>query len=285
MDLSKLAEPFPASDVEWRVGRAGEKNGKVWAMCLAYITNRAIMERLDEAVGPENWCNEFREAPHGGVLCGISIRVDDGWVTKWDGAENTDIEGVKGGLSGSMKRAGVQWGIGRYLYNLEEGWANVHPNGAHSGKADGKWFKWDPPELPTWALPKGAKPAPSVAVDGRTGEIIDVPDEPPPPPPAHVPVIPSNGNHDPIDDLVGFGKHKDLTWRQVLVEYSGYVDWALESLDSRKMPDDLRRSIEAQRTENTVVAGMAADDTLGALAPANGPPSYEGEPEIEELPF
>jgi hypothetical protein len=75
-------------------------------------------------------------------------------VWKWDGAENTEVEGVKGGLSSAMKRAAVQWGIGRYLYDLEEGWAKVHEGGKHSSKAkDGSWFKWDPPDLPAWALP------------------------------------------------------------------------------------------------------------------------------------
>jgi hypothetical protein len=65
MDLSKLRDPFPAEDVEWRVGRAGKNDSGVWAMCLAYITNRAIMDRLDSVCGPENWRNEYREAPAG----------------------------------------------------------------------------------------------------------------------------------------------------------------------------------------------------------------------------
>ena len=99
--------------------------------------------------------SEPSTAPDGGVLCGISIKINNEWITKWDGAENTDIEGVKGGLSGSMKRAAVQWGIGRYLYNLEENWAIVSDNGKFSGKTrDNKWFNWDPPALPAWALPK-----------------------------------------------------------------------------------------------------------------------------------
>ena len=158
MDLRKLSEPFPAKDIEWRVSRAGEKNGKAWARVLAYVTNRAIMDRLDSVAGIENWRNEYTAAPSGGVLCGISVRIGDEWVTKWDGAENTDIESVKGGLSGSMKRAAVQWGIGRYLYSLTEDFAVISDNGSHyqPGK-QGKYpaFKWDPPKLPTWAVPDG----------------------------------------------------------------------------------------------------------------------------------
>jgi hypothetical protein len=159
MDLSKLKDCFEPNDIEWRLQQCGKgSNGKIWGMALAYVTNRAIMNRLDEVCGPENWKNEYKPAPDGGILCGISIKVGDEWVTKWDGAENTDIEAVKGGLSGAMKRAAVQWGIGRYLYKLEESWINANENGAYRGKTkDGTTFRWDAPTLPSWALPKGSK--------------------------------------------------------------------------------------------------------------------------------
>lgn len=162
IDWNALAAPFPASEIEWRVQRSGEKDGKPWAMVLCYVTNRAIMNRLDEVVGPENWQNSFGVSPGGGVLCGITIRMDDGReVTKYDGAGGTDVESEKGSLSGAMKRAAVQWGIGRYLYNLDEGFANVHDNGRFRAKLkDGnKTFKWDPPALPAWALPQTKKNA------------------------------------------------------------------------------------------------------------------------------
>jgi len=159
LELSRLREPFAAEDVEWRIGQAGKgRDGKAWAKVLAYITSRAIQDRLDEVCGPENWCNEFAIGPGGGVLCGIAVRVGDEWVRKWDGAENTDIEAVKGGLSGAMKRAAVQWGIGRYLYDLPEGWAVISERGAHRSSLPkdkgGDPFRWDPPQLPAWALPR-----------------------------------------------------------------------------------------------------------------------------------
>ena len=176
MTLKDLSKPFKEADIEWRIQSSGEKNGKPWARVLAYITNRAIMDRLDEVCGPENWKNEYKDAPGGGILCGLSIRsgvVE--WVTKWDGAEQTDIEAVKGGLSGAMKRAGVHWGIGRYLYDLEAGFANIHGKGRYSDKdKKGNYFKWDPPKLPSWALPDGAsasKPeTPEPEPEGRASE-------------------------------------------------------------------------------------------------------------------
>ncbi len=169
-NLQALAEPFPPTDIEWRIGRAGEKNGKIWATCLAYVTNRAIMERLDATVGPANWQNKFRpwEIGSPGVMCGLSIRVGDQWVTKWDGAEQPPDRGgqsmaVKGGFSGAMKRAAVLWGIGRYLYDLPEGFATISDEGRFYQSASKKGnevkvpaFRWSPPDLPKWALP-GAK--------------------------------------------------------------------------------------------------------------------------------
>jgi hypothetical protein len=161
IDYKRLAEPFPAKDVEWRVGSCGSGNNGEWAKVLAYVTNRAIMYRLDEVCGPQNWQSRFDVIP-GGMLCGISIWDSDRdmWVTKYDGANNTDIESVKGGISDSMKRCGVQWGIGRYLYELEEGWAITQgitrdTQGARYAKTkEGKAFYWIPPALPDWALPK-----------------------------------------------------------------------------------------------------------------------------------
>lgn len=162
MNLSKLDEPFPDSEIEWRIQQAGENNKGPWAKCLAYVTNRAIMKRLDEVVGKENWQNAYVPGPNGGVVCRLSIRVNGEWITKEDGAENTDIESVKGGLSDAMKRSAYQWGIGRYLYYLSEGWANVHENGEHFAsckiKSNGQdkhiQFRWSPPQLPAWALPE-----------------------------------------------------------------------------------------------------------------------------------
>lgn len=159
MDLNDFDAPFAADDIEWRIQQSGKtRDGKVWAMVLAYVTNRAIMKRLDDVCGKAGWRNEYRDIPNnGGVECGISIKIDSEWVTKWDAAENTLVEAVKGGRSGAMKRAAVQWGIGRYLYNLEEGFAQISSDkkqGWHRAKLkDGTGFYWLPPSLPDWAMP------------------------------------------------------------------------------------------------------------------------------------
>jgi len=163
MDLEKLKLPFKDEEIEWRISRSGFKNGKPWAKVLAYITNRAIMDRLDEVCGPGYWRNEFRQWGEKGILCGIAIYNESqdpdifgNWVFKWDGAEETQFEKVKGGFSSAMKRAAVQWGMGRYLYSWEESWAMFHAKGGYSAKIEvGKdakgnvkydYFKWDPPQ-------------------------------------------------------------------------------------------------------------------------------------------
>lgn len=159
---NKLLEPFDPFDIEWRVQQAGEKNGDKWALVLAYVTNRAIMERLDSVFGIDGWQNEFTPLPDGGVVCGIKAKIGSDWIVKYDGADKTAIEAVKGGLSSAMKRAGVQWGIGRYLYRLDTTFVTLTAgkmpaNGdyipAFVKDLGGRHF-FNRPNLPKFALPQ-----------------------------------------------------------------------------------------------------------------------------------
>jgi len=170
--LKALKEPFPADDIEWRVGRCGKsQDGKIWATCLAYIEARAAQDRLDEVVGPENWKVEYttvggKDGIDPGIICKLSIgrmivkdrSIDKLWTVKEDGAEQTENESFKGGLSSAFKRAASAWGIGRYLYNMKEEFATIVDKktpGARYGKTkEGDQFYWIPPQLPEWALPK-----------------------------------------------------------------------------------------------------------------------------------
>ncbi len=171
MDLTKLTEPFPLEDIEWRVSRSGKGQKGIFCLVIAYITARAIQKRLDDVVGVENWRNEEpRILEINGksyFSVGISIRLDKEWVTKWDVCEPTrtgDIDPAKGGFSGGMKRAGAQWGIGRYLYYLDEVFAETTDKPATdsrqwtyaklSEKHGSDIYYWKSPDLPAWALPK-----------------------------------------------------------------------------------------------------------------------------------
>jgi len=163
MDWNKLKEPFAPGDIEWRIQQSGFKEGKgPWAKVVAYVTSRAIQDRLDDVCGPAGWQTDLR-TDAAGVICGIGIKCGDEWIWKWDGAPYSDIEGYKGGISGAVKRAAVQHGIGRYLYGLKVGWATFvdKHKGMYQSEIKGHgWHDWNPPDLPAWALPGGGPPVP-----------------------------------------------------------------------------------------------------------------------------
>lgn len=148
---AELSAPFPADEIKWRIGATDNKDNPTTGIPLAYIDARAVMERLDAVVGPENWWDEYEETHSGRVICKLTLRRGDGtddYIPKSDGAGSTDMEGEKGGLSDAFKRAAVKWGVGRYLYSLGTQWVPVKRKG-RSVVIAGK-----PPELPDWALPK-----------------------------------------------------------------------------------------------------------------------------------
>ncbi len=174
-DLSKLADYFPEQDIEWRPSHAGRGGKGIFCLVVAYITNRAIQERLDAVCGVGGWRNEeprmieiSQMSAKGEVktraafVCGISIKIGDEWITKWDVSEPTAIEPAKGGFSGAMKRAGSQWGIGRYLYHLDAVFADTSEENQTGSRLWNKASKtndlpvfwWKTPSLPAWAIPK-----------------------------------------------------------------------------------------------------------------------------------
>ncbi|MDE2100990.1 MAG: hypothetical protein KGL39_27335 [Patescibacteria group bacterium] len=105
-----LSEPF---DGEVRQRKVGTRQAD-------YITARAVMNRLDKVVGPENWRDEYTPQEHG-ILCTLSIRMPNGeWVSKSDAGGcagmSDEADDAKSGYSDAFKRAAVKWGIGRHLY-------------------------------------------------------------------------------------------------------------------------------------------------------------------------
>lgn len=192
----QLQIPFPPEDIEWRAQSSGmDKNGKPWAMIMPFITNRAIQERLDETFGVFGWENHFKEVQQKdkiSFLCGItayqhpSIPKDGSFregVTKWDGADETNFENFKGGLSNSMKRAGVQYGIGRYLYKLDTYFAQLSNDrknmkfsvNVKKDKSDkfGTRYFFNAPQLPNFALPSDFKYKAVAEVQGGHEEVIE----------------------------------------------------------------------------------------------------------------
>lgn len=156
IELKKLALPFHPSFINWRLGATS--GDKTKGLALPYIDVRAVRQRLNDVCGIANWRNEYKPSPIGGILCGIFIQVleEDGateWVGKWDGADQTNEESVKGGISDSFKRAGAVWTIGEYLYALPKFWVEIEPSGRSHKIKNGHI-----PTLPPEALPADFRP-------------------------------------------------------------------------------------------------------------------------------
>jgi hypothetical protein len=126
VDLAKLSDPFPPEKIEWRVGPTTRDKSK--GMALAYIDARDVMDRLDEVCGAENWQRRYSHAD-GKTICEIGILCGDHWVWKADGAGDTDIDAEKGAISTAFKRSAVNWGIGRYLYDMDSPWVAIEQRG------------------------------------------------------------------------------------------------------------------------------------------------------------
>lgn len=134
--LKHLFAEFPKEDVHWRSQSLTKDGSK--AMALAYIDARNVMDRLDQIVSSENWQDRYEV--HGSrVVCYLSIRVDGEWITKADGAGDTQVEAEKGALSDAFKRAAVKWGIGRYLYDVPTPWV---PCESYERNGKRYWKKW-----------------------------------------------------------------------------------------------------------------------------------------------
>jgi hypothetical protein len=138
-----LLAPFSAAIVGWKA-QATTKDGSR-AMAVAYIDARAVADRLDESVGPENWCDGYivlgEQRTSGGMEIVVACRLTVLGVTKEDVGTGEDY---KAAYSDAFKRAGVRHGIGRYLYSLDKQWV------AYDAYA--KQLK-ETPVLPAWAVP------------------------------------------------------------------------------------------------------------------------------------
>lgn len=108
-----LTAPILPNEIEWRV-QSQTSTGKL--IVVPYINNRCVMHRFDAAFGAENWTSEFKEISNG-FLCRLTVTVNKREVYREDGASKTNIEPEKGGISDAMKRAAVQFGLGRCLYD------------------------------------------------------------------------------------------------------------------------------------------------------------------------
>lgn len=108
--LERLSAPIES--IRWRVQ---SQKGK-WAICVPYIDSRDAQKRLDDVMGV-NWQSEHFDLG-GRLYCKIGLCIEGSWIWRSDVGTESNIEGTKGEASDSFKRAAVQWGVGRFLYDI-----------------------------------------------------------------------------------------------------------------------------------------------------------------------
>ena len=160
MNLGMLYAEFPREAVHWRAQSLTKDGTK--AMALAYLDARDVMDRLDDAVRPENWQDSYFETAKGRLICTLSIRIGGEWISKSDGAGETDVEGEKGAISAALKRAAVKWGVGRYLYDMPAPWV---PCESYEKGGKHHWRKWtaDPWQFVRTPSKATARPEPDAS--------------------------------------------------------------------------------------------------------------------------
>ena len=130
----RLIEPFCTP--KWRVQRTSKERvqGKypegTRGLVVAYIDARQVFSRLDELFGPDGWQTGYRvlDTASGALECTLTV----GGISKSDvGYPNRsgDEEPLKAAYSDATKRAAVQWGIGRWLYDEEAQWVGIDQQG------------------------------------------------------------------------------------------------------------------------------------------------------------
>jgi len=137
----QLSAPFPISTIQWRAGATTKD--KTRALALAYIDVRAVMNRLDQAVGVGAWSDTYRiiqlDSQYA-VECTLTING----ISKTDVGELSNTDPIKGAYSDALKRVAVKFGIGRYLYDLPKVWVNYDAKSKQLSQT---------PTLPKWAVP------------------------------------------------------------------------------------------------------------------------------------
>lgn len=122
-----LAAPFDPGEVKYKPQCV--KGNR--ALAMAYVDARVVQDRLDEVLGVENWQDEYQVLPDGSVLCKLTLKLGDRWITKMDvGGPSEQPDGgdrLKAAVSDALKRAAVKFGVGRYLYRLPARWADYDP--------------------------------------------------------------------------------------------------------------------------------------------------------------
>ncbi|MGK0536055.1 Rad52/Rad22 family DNA repair protein [Bacillus sp. 'calajunan'] len=117
--MESLQAEFPFEQLGWKITHTFESQGRFFAYVAPFVDARAIQDRFDEVFGIDKWQVSYEKWGEKATKCTISVFLNERWISKEDGSEESDYSSVKGGFSNSLKRAAVLWGVGRYLYNVK----------------------------------------------------------------------------------------------------------------------------------------------------------------------
>lgn len=137
--LTELSKPL---DYQWKLQSYTKDKSK--AMCVAYIDARDVSARLNEVA--EYGYHSEHYILGSDIYCKIGLIMPDGSVI-WRsdvGESNNETEKSKTAASDSFKRAAVQFGIGRFLYDMEVVKLPTKQDGNYYNIVDEKGNKvWD----------------------------------------------------------------------------------------------------------------------------------------------
>ncbi|HLJ89858.1 MAG TPA: Rad52/Rad22 family DNA repair protein [Candidatus Angelobacter sp.] len=164
--LARLREPFDLADIKWLVkATANGKHGRRGLM-VPYADPRTYGRRLNDVVTELGWTKEYslqvvegfhrrqRQMKDDGAVAGAKVLVickltiyglgtHSGTGEAWADDENV----LTSADAQAFKRACSDFGVGRYLYDLEGQWVDL----------DDRDQPLTIPAVPLWAVPKGRK--------------------------------------------------------------------------------------------------------------------------------
>jgi hypothetical protein len=224
--MEALKKPFPRSRIQWKPGEktADERSAKA----LAYVDSREYMNRLDDVVGADGWF-DTHEVQFFGDRVAVISRLTINGITH-DGVGECQGRGsniVTSAAAQAFKRACVKFGLGRYLYNTPDMWADID---------DGRFT-----DEATAALTA------SLAKDGSF--------------PAETPLAFLEPQTDPCKAVLAFGKHKGKVLGDIAMTEPRYLKW----LAANARDDRIRDA--ATRLWAEIAITIATNDASNELVP------------------
>jgi hypothetical protein len=124
---AQLEQPFPLEDIELLPKGQVERDSKTLCMAMPYADVRVYQDRLNK-LAPGEWSTPPPLALVVGtkLVCYVTIVIYGVSHTDVGEAGPGENQGTEA-FAQAFKRAASQFGLGRYLYNLEKAWVPYNP--------------------------------------------------------------------------------------------------------------------------------------------------------------